>query len=131
MNVKQVIVMRADLNMRKGKMCAQAAHASMKVFFDRNREPQTPEEEYTLVIPLTDDMHDWALGLFTKVVVRCESESELLVLYTQALKSELPASLIRDAGLTEFGGVPTYTCIAIGPARSDLIDQITGGLKLL
>ena len=35
MNVKQVIVLRKDLNMRKGKMVAQGAHASMKVFFDR------------------------------------------------------------------------------------------------
>jgi len=34
MEVKQVIVLRKDLQMRKGKMIAQGAHASMKVFFD-------------------------------------------------------------------------------------------------
>ena len=33
--IKQVIVMRTDLNMRKGKMIAQGAHASMKVLLDR------------------------------------------------------------------------------------------------
>ena len=35
--IKQVIVMRRDLNMRKGKMVAQGAHASMAVLLNAGR----------------------------------------------------------------------------------------------
>jgi PTH2 family peptidyl-tRNA hydrolase len=73
----------------------------------------------------------WLNGLFTKVVVSCDSEQELLELYEQANSNGLPSSLIVDAGLTEFNGVPTKTCIAIGPAKSEYIDKITEHLKLL
>ena len=45
MSIKQVIVVRKDLNMRKGKMCAQVAHASLKIFLDRIGyiKPRFPE----------------------------------------------------------------------------------------
>jgi peptidyl-tRNA hydrolase, PTH2 family len=39
--------------------------------------------------------------------------------------------LITDAGHTEFKGVPTKTCLAIGPNDVDEIDVVTGHLKLL
>ena len=38
--------------------------------------------------------------------------------------------LIRDAGHTEFDGVPTLTCCAIGPDDEAKIDPITGELSL-
>jgi PTH2 family peptidyl-tRNA hydrolase len=38
--------------------------------------------------------------------------------------------LVQDAGLTEFGGVPTYTAVAIGPDYDDRIDPVTGDLEL-
>ena len=136
---KQVIVVRKDLNMRKGKMCAQSAHASMKAILDRMTDAQTftsplQDEELTIkVLPLDpgSPIEDWINGLFTKVCVSVESEEELLAIYEKAKVAGLICSLIQDAGLTEFGGVPTYTCCAIGPNWSDEIDQITGGLKLL
>ena len=116
---KQVIVMRHDLKMRLGKQIAQGAHASMKVILD------CPSEERTLA------MREWLSGTFTKICVRCHSEAELLELQAKALAAGLPCSLIQDAGRTEFGGVPTYTCIAICPAYQDEIDPITGKLELL
>ena len=122
---KQVIVMRTDLNMRKGKMIAQGAHASLKVFIDNG-------------IALTgfsfnksDAAFDWLEGSFTKVCVQVNSEKELIDIYNKAKERELLCSLIQDSGLTEFGGIPTYTCACIGPNYCDEIDEITGSLKLL
>ena len=80
---------------------------------------------------MTKDMKDWIDGRFTKIVVSCDSEQELDELYKQAKEKGLPCSMIVDAGLTEFNGVPTKTCIAIGPANPDNIDEITKHLKLL
>lgn len=114
--MKQVIVMRSDLNMRKGKMIAQGAHASMKVLVEN-----------------ADDKRilSWLANSFTKIVVRVDSEDELLTIYNQAKEAGILSALITDNGATEFGGVKTNTCIAIGPDESDNIDKITGHLKLL
>ena len=55
---------------------------------------------------------------------------ELLAVYEKALEAGLVAHLITDRGLTEFGGVPTRTCLGIGPDYDDLIDPVTGDLEL-
>ncbi len=134
--VKQVIVMRKDLGMRKGKMVAQGAHASMKVFFDQAKvSPQYPPPatpcRHSMRIDMTHDQKAWVEGLFTKICVSVPSELELLRIYVAAQKAELPVALIEDAGLTEFNGVSTITCIAIGPAKSTKIDPLTRHLELL
>lgn len=128
--VKQVIVLRKDLNMRKGKMVAQGAHASMKVIVDMMAD----HDDGSLVImdeQISDAMRQWLSGAFTKVCVGVNSEAELGSIYQQAIDAGLPAAIITDAGKTEFGGVPTKTAVAIGPAYSDEIDDITGDLSLL
>jgi PTH2 family peptidyl-tRNA hydrolase len=63
--------------------------------------------------------------------VSVNSESELLALHQRALDAGLITALIRDAGLTEFGGVPTYTALAIGPDEDVKIDEFTRDLPLL
>ena len=126
MGVKQVIVMRSDLGMRKGKMIAQGAHASLKVILDR----KITIFNVFLVIKLTKDMLSWIKYRFTKICVRVNSEEELFNIYYEAKNEGLPVALIRDAGLTEFKQ-PTFTCLAIGPAKSEEIDKVTGELKLL
>ncbi len=127
-SVKQVIILRKDLNMRKGKMVAQGAHASMAVLLNRG---YTHEGSKSHTIPLDEAMIKWLTEKFTKICVSVDSEQQLLDIYELAHQAKLPCSLIRDSGLTEFGGVPTYTAVAIGPAYSDRIDEITGGLPLL
>ena len=133
--IKQVIVMRKDLNMRKGKMVAQGSHASMKIFFDRmiynHGVPHAQRYEQFYYCNFTEEMIKWMNGAFTKVCVSVNSEEELLSLKDQAEKAGIPVSLITDSGLTEFNGIPTNTCIAIGPDLSSRIDLITGGLPLL
>jgi len=125
---KQVIVMRKDLGMRKGKMIAQGAHASMKVLLDRM--PQTTDGDF-VITRTTPALTSWLTGRFTKVCVSVSSEADLVRVYEAAKAAGLLCAMITDAGLTEFKGVPTLTCCAIGPAMPEEIDPITGDLKLL
>ena len=126
MQIKQVLVIRKDLKMRRGKEISQCAHASMKVFFDNGRI--FPEN--TLVVNITPQMKQWIEGIFTKIAVYVESEQELVDIYKKAKEAGCPCSLIEDNGLTEFKGVKTKTVVAIGPDESEIIDKITGHLKL-
>lgn len=129
---KQVIIMRKDLNMRKGKIAAQAAHSSMKVFFDRF--VWAGQESYgdaVLHVEKDSPMAKWMNGLFTKIVVGADTLAEVVNAYEEAKRRNIPCSIIMDAGLTEFNGVPTITCCAIGPDDSDKIDEITKNFKLL
>lgn len=129
---KQVIIMRTDLNMRKGKMCAMSSHASMSIFFqmmDRNEEEDLIR--YEMYVARDGWVDRWKQGRFTKIVAKVGSELELLQLYRDAKDAKIPCSLIIDAGFTEFKGVPTNTCIAIGPWDPEEIDKITGHLELL
>jgi PTH2 family peptidyl-tRNA hydrolase len=128
--VKQVIVMRKDLNMRKGKMVSQSCHASLAIFTNRGKIKRSCNGN-EMIINLTPDMLEWLEESFTKICVGVDSEEELLEIHRQARDAKLPCSLIKDAGNTEFHGIPTYTCVAIGPSREDKIDKITGKLKLL
>ena len=130
---KQVIVIRKDLNMRKGKMVAQGSHAVLKAILDLGH--MHPNESGNSDIRFDIDhgtaLEDWLLGRFTKICVCVNSETELIMIYEKARSAKLICSLITDAGLTEFNGVPTKTCCAIGPAWSDEVDPITGHLTLL
>lgn len=133
--IKQIIVMRKDLNMRKGKMCAQAAHAAMS-FLTKNlkfvtnvAEPDSITYEYT--INLTYEQARWLDDSFTKICVYVNSENELFDIITAANKAKLTCYPIVDNGTTEFHGIPTLTCCAIGPDEAEKIDLVTGHLKPL
>ena len=118
--------MRKDLNMRKGKMIAQGAHASMKVLLDRGAATGDG-----FMFTVTPAMAAWLGGRFTKVCVSVDSEAALDELHRRATEAGLPCALIVDAGHTEFKGVPTKTCLAVGPAWAADVDAITGELPLL
>lgn len=132
MKVKQVIIIRKDLNMRRGKQIAQGAHASMAVLLNQGYiQPKSDIKHARYIIKMNDDMQEWLSGKFTKICVSVNSEKDLFNLHQRALKAKLPCSIIQDAGLTEFKGIPTYTAVAIGPAEAEEIDKLTGDLKLL
>jgi PTH2 family peptidyl-tRNA hydrolase len=120
--IKQVIVMRRDLAMRRGKEIAQGAHASMIWLAQRIRH-----RSYTF----SEAERLWLGGAFTKVCVRVDSEEELLNIVRTAEERGITVHLVVDAGRTEFHGVPTPTCCALGPDFADRLDPITGHLKLL
>lgn len=132
---KQVIVMRKSfvfdskkITPRKGKYITQGAHASLKAILDYTHN--TSENKYIIDYNDNPVLKDWFEGLYTKVCCVVETEEELLSVYTKAKEMGLFCSLITDAGLTEFNGVPTITCCAIGPAWSEEVDKITGNLEL-
>lgn len=129
MSVKQVIVIRKDLNMRKGKMCAQASHASL-AFLLRGSE-FVGEKLTSKKLPNAEETHIWQTEGQTKICVSVDSEKELEEIHKKALEAGLTVNMIVDSGLTEFNGVKTKTCLAIGPNYSKQIDKITGNLKLL
>ncbi len=114
---KQVIAVRTDIKMGKGKLAVQVAHAAVEassIARSRNRS-----------------WYDkWKDGGQAKVVVKAGSLEELYGLRNGAEKLDLPTAIIEDRGLTQLEP-GTTTCLAIGPAPSSSIDKVTGNLKLL
>ena len=126
---KQVIVIRRDLRMRRGKEIAQGAHAATAWLADRVLQTILPNEDVDHVA-LSPAERAWLESSFRKVTVKVNSEEELIAVYQRARDAGLVVHLITDRGLTEFGGVPTRTCLAVGPDYDDLIDPVTGDLEL-
>jgi peptidyl-tRNA hydrolase, PTH2 family len=127
--IKQVIVIRRDLKMRRGKEIAQGAHAATawlreRVLLGMNAAGKVKR------IDFTPAERTWLEHSNRKVTVKVSSEEELLDIYNQALEAGLVVHLITDGGLTEFAGVPTRTCLAIGPDYDHRIDPVTGRLEL-
>ncbi len=114
---KQVIAVRTDLDMSKGKIAVQVAHGSVSASERVRVTHQTIWKE-------------WFSEGQKKVVVKVTSEEELLGLRRIAVDQGIPFALIRDAGMTELPP-GTITAIAVGPATAEQIDRVTGDLKLL
>lgn len=113
--LKQIIVLRTDLKMRRGKEVSQGSHASLGGYIAHRFNPF---------------VRMWMLGQFTKITVGIGSEEELLELHRQARELNLPCCLIQDAGKTEFNGVPTFTAVSIGPGLPEDVASLTSHLKL-
>ena len=114
MATKQVIVVRKDLKMRRGKECAQAAHASVEAVLRSDKR-------------LVDA---WRHEGMKKIVLKVADEKELLKLNQQAKDASLTTAIITDAGLTVVAP-GTKTCCAIGPDLAKKIDAITSNLKVM
>lgn len=136
MNTKQIIVIRKDLKMRRGKEIAQGAHASL-AFLTRSLElhpcvlangKTLPRWEASSI--LRPEVVDWLRSSYRKITCQVDSEAELLALDESAKAAKIESHLIQDRGLTEFDGVPTYTALALGPDYDEKLDAITSHLKL-
>lgn len=119
---KQVIVIRRDLKMRRGKEISQGSHASLGTIMNylKNGRYEFP-----------DVVDEWLSGAHTKICLYVNSEQELLDIYANAMEKNINVHLVEDLGLTEFNGVKTLTCLALGPDYPENLDPITGHLPLL
>jgi PTH2 family peptidyl-tRNA hydrolase len=127
--IKQVIIMRKDLKMNKGKCIAQGCHASLGAILASARKNKNLED--SLVLTIDDlDTTEWISTEFTKVTLAVNSDDELLEIRDKLTDAGIVNVLITDAGHTVFNGIPTNTCIGIKPMKSSEIDPITGHLKL-
>jgi peptidyl-tRNA hydrolase len=114
MGMKQAIVVNDSLKLPKGKLAAQVAHASVGAFLQSSIE----------------DRQAWLEEGMPKVVLKAPGDEDLQRLFLLAQERNLPADLVADAGRTV---VPegTLTCLGIGPAPEEILDSVTGDLKLL
>jgi len=110
--MKQVILVREDLKMPRGKMIAQCAHASLEAALKSNK------------------LNEWKRKGTKKVILKVKNREELLKYYKLAKENKLTNALIKDAAKTFFK-MPTITCLAIGPDKEEKIDKVTKELKML
>lgn len=120
MATKQVLVIRKDLKMRRGKEISQCSHAALAFLSKKHMNN----------IPLTDAEKEWLDNSYAKICLVVNSEEELMTVHQKALDAGLESNLIIDSGKTEFHGVLTKTCLAIGPDYCEKIDPITSNLTL-
>ena len=116
MAIKQVIVIRTDLDMGKGKIAAQVGHAC--VLGAEHVRKSNPEW-----------FSEWWAGQ-EKIVLKVANLKELEQVKQDAIELGVPWSEVTDAGHTQIAP-GTITCISIGPAPEETVDKITGDLKLL
>jgi|SRR3989344_3502700 len=112
--MKQVILVRNDLKMPKGKVSTQVAHASVSALLKSDK----------------DDIKEWKQQGMKKVVLKVKDKEELMKFKRECEDSDLVTALIEDAGKTFFKE-PEITCLGIGPDKEEKINRVTGKLKML
>ena len=112
--MKQVILVRADIKMPKGKCAAQCSHAAVEATL---KSPKRKVER-------------WREDGMKKIVLKVKDRRELGQYKKKAEQAGLITALIKDAGHTVFKR-PTITCLAIGPDDEEVIDEVTSALKML
>jgi len=125
--VKQIIIIRKDLDMPPGKLAVQVAHASMGSFL---LQCENHGLSRSLDLAKYRTTKDWLEGRFRKIVLYVKSEEALLKKYKELQDAGFIVSLIKDAGFTVFEE-PTITCLGVAPEKSSKIDPYTKRLQLL
>lgn len=136
-NTKQVLVWRNDLKVRKGKLASQCCHASMAFLTKEMSSAYSAFSTFPIFCTKEFDLDNvveirhWLENSFRKIVCYVESEQELEEIHQKALDNGLISHMIEDNGATEFNGVKTKTCVAIGPHFCSKFEGLTDHLPLL
>ncbi len=115
--IKQVIIIRTDIEMGKGKMAAQVAHASLMSYLEANKEHK-------------DVADQWLRSGEKKIVLKIDDFDKMKRLFEAFKYKGIPCALVSDAGMTQLPP-NTKTALGIGPWKSSEIDAFTSALKLL
>ena len=112
--MKQAMIVRTDLKMGKGKIAAQCCHGSIGAY--KKTDPQKIKK--------------WENEAYAKVVLKVQNKEDLIALKKLADEKGISSYLVVDAGRTQ---IPTssITVLALGPDEDEIIDEVTGDLKLL
>jgi PTH2 family peptidyl-tRNA hydrolase len=115
--MKQVVVVRKDIKMGRGKLAVQVAHAAVECAMES-------------AVRNSKKVEEWRRDGAKKIVVKADSLEDLFLLQESARKAKIVNYLVCDRGLTEFKE-PTITCLGMGPDKDEVLDKLTGGLKLV
>lgn len=118
---KMIFVVNMELNMGRGKQCAQVAHAALGLYIKITESTNNREER--------EKLNKWISFGQKKIVVKANNLKQLLSIQEEANKAKLPNILITDAGCTQ---IPpgSKTVLAIF-GSNEQVDMVTGALKLL
>lgn len=117
---KMIFVVNMDLNMGRGKQCAQVAHASLGLYL-QIQESGSEEEKMRV--------QSWISMGQKKIVVRGNNLQHMKTIQEEASRANLPNFFVTDAGCTQIAP-GSKTVLAIF-GESEQLDKITGSLRLL
>lgn len=138
--MRQLIIVRKDLPMSVGKLCAQVCHASM-AFLSHWIKDNMNFGGYVSGF-LDDSTTEWITGIFTKTVCEAKNKNQLekAIKYAKSLGLQENEDywLIKDCCLTELepeevdenGVGRTLTCIGFKPHADELAHEISKHFQL-
>lgn len=149
--MRQLIIVRKDLNMSAGKLAAQVSHASMAFLTaplrdtkgNKNKIKRIEDGEYVFEIKMDAETYDnWVCGIFTKTICEARNRNQLLKAKKMAeelgMEEEKDFFLINDNCMTELepeeidenGVGRTLTCIGFRPLPDDVAHEISRKFQL-
>ena len=117
--IKMTVCVRKDIAMSPGKMASQVAHACLQLA--TNLDSNSKRRSF---------VREWQEQSNEKIVVlECHSLDAMKSMQSKAAELGVFTAPIADAGRTEIEP-GTITCMAVGPGYENIIDKVTGHLKL-
>lgn len=123
--------------MNRGKIAAQASHASLGVILQKMRGSfeniEKSEKDYTISLDIKkdSDLCYWLENEFRKIILCCKNEESLLKLADSLKNNHIEYVIIKDKGYTSFNNKETITCIGIEPLKKTILDPFTKRLQIL
>lgn len=120
--VRMTLVVRQDLKMGKGKAAAQCSHATLALY---KKITNSESDAYN-----PEMVKRWEYGNGqAKITLQVPNQEEMDILFAQAISLGVNAYIVHDAGRTQIAA-GSATVLGLGPAPKQVLDQITGNLKL-